>query len=298
VAGVAALGGRAGFIGKVRDDQLGHVFTHDIRSIGVEYDTPPATSGPATARCLVMVTPDAHRTMNTYLGAATGLAAADVQIDLIERSAVTYMEGYLWDPPEAIDALRTSMAAAHGAGRRVAFTLSDPFCVDRHRDEFLDVISEEVDLLFANEHEAQSLFEVDSLDQVIKGVQGICEMAVVTRGPDGCLVVHPDGSFEVPAVPTKVVDTTGAGDLFAAGFLYGITHGFDERRSAELGAKAAAEVISHIGARPEIDLKTLLCPRVPPSYWVRKRSRNRTRPWPVRPFSELATNAYRNPNDS
>ena len=259
VAGVASFGGRAAFIGKVRDDQLGQVFTHDIRSIGVEYRTAPATSGPATARSLIMVTPDAQRTMNTYLGASVGLSVADVDVELVERSAVTYLEGYLWDPPEAIDALRTVIAAAHGAGRRVAFTLSDPFCVDRHRDEFLDLVAEDIDVLFANEHEAASLFQVEDLDTVVERARGLCDVAVVTRGPEGCVVVHPEGSFAVPAAHVdEVVDTTGAGDLFAAGFLYGITHGIDERRSAELGALAAAEVISHIGARPQTPLATLL----------------------------------------
>ena len=259
VAGVASFGGRAGFIGKVRDDQLGRVFTHDIRSIGVEYGTPPATDGPSTARCLILVTPDGERTMNTYLGASVGLAAADVDVDLIERSAITYLEGYMWDPPEAIEALRTAMAIAHGAGRRVAMSLSDPFCVDRHRAEFLDVVAEEVDVLFANEVEVMSMFEADTLDAATKGVQGICDLAAVTLGAAGCLVVTPDAVAHVPAAHVDhVADTTGAGDLFASGFLYGLTHGCSGRRSAQLGARAAAECISHIGARPLIELSRLL----------------------------------------
>lgn len=259
VAGVASFGGTAGFVGKVRDDQLGAVFTHDIRSTGVVYETPPATSGEPTARCLVLVTPDGERTMSTFLGAATGLAAADVDESLVARARITYLEGYLWDPPEAIDALRRAIAVAHEAGRRVAFTLSDPFCVDRHREAFLDLVERDVDVLFANEAEAMSLFRVDDLDDALEAVRGLCDIAAVTRSEHGSVVVSGDETAVVPAVPVdRVVDTTGAGDLYAAGFLYGLARGHELRRCAELGAAAAAEVISHLGARPQVGLASLL----------------------------------------
>lgn len=259
VAGAASFGGAAGFVGKVRDDQLGHVFTHDIRSIGVAYTTPPAAVGPSTARCLVLVTPDAQRTMCTYLGAATGLTADDIDVDLLSRARVTYLEGYLWDPPEAIDALRRAIAVAHAARRRVAFTLSDPFCVDRHRRAFLGLVEREVDMLFANELEILSLFETDDLAKAIEAVRGICEVTVVTRSEHGSIVVADDETVMVSACPVPhVADTTGAGDLYAAGFLYAFAQGMELRRCAELGSLAAAEVISHIGARPQVPLSTFL----------------------------------------
>lgn len=261
VAGVASFGGAAAFIGKVRDDQMGGVFTHDIRSIGVEFSTPPATEGEATARCLVLVTPDAQRTMTTYLGAARRLAAEDIDQDLVSRAQVTYLEGYLWDPPDAISALRQAVAWAHAAGRRVAFSLSDPFCVDRHRDEFLALLDGDVDVLFANEAEAMSLFEVASLDEAIAAVRGRCDVAVLTRGPEGSVVVSGDAVLAVPAAPVnQVVDTTGAGDLYAAGFLFGLTHAADLEACAQLGSIAAAEVISHVGARPQTSLAALAVP--------------------------------------
>ena len=259
VAGVASFGGTAGFVGKVRDDQLGAVFAHDIRSAGVVYDTPPAADGPPTARCLVMVTPDAQRTMSTFLGAATGLAADDVEPALIERARITYLEGYLWDPPEAIDALRRAIAVAHGAGRRVAFTLSDPFCVDRHRDEFLDLICDDVDVLFANEIEILSLFQVDDLKEALERVRDLCDVAAVTRSELGSVVVAGGETIAVPAAPVdRVLDTTGAGDLYAAGFLFGLARREPLQRCAELGGIAAAEVIAHVGARPQVPLASLL----------------------------------------
>lgn len=259
VAGVASFGGNAGFVGKVRDDQLGTVFTHDIRSIGVAYETPPAAAGPPTARCLVFVTPDAQRTMCTFLGAATGLRPDDVDVDLLSRARVTYLEGYLWDPPEAIDALRRAIGVAHAAHRRVAFTLSDPFCVDRHRAEFLSVIESEVDVLFANELEIMSLFETDDLVKAIDAVRDVCELIAVTRSEHGSVVVTGDETIAVPAAPVgQVVDTTGAGDLYAAGFLFGVARDMSLRRCAELGSLAAAEVISHVGARPLVPLSRFL----------------------------------------
>ncbi|MBW3669844.1 MAG: adenosine kinase [Actinobacteria bacterium] len=258
-AGVASFGGTAGFVGKVRDDQLGAVFAHDIRSAGVVFETAPASDGPPTARCLVLVTPDAQRTMSTFLGAATGLAADDVDAALIERAQITYLEGYLWDPPEAIDALRRAIALAHDAGRRVAFTLSDPFCVDRHRHEFLDLVRADVDVLFANEIEILSLFQVDDLKEALERVRDLCDVAAVTRSEHGSVVVSGGDTISVPAVPVaRVVDTTGAGDLYAAGFLYGLARGESLRQCAELGSLAAAEVIAHVGARPQVPLASLL----------------------------------------
>jgi sugar/nucleoside kinase (ribokinase family) len=222
VAGVASFGGRAGFVGKVRDDQLGAVFAHDIRAAGVEYATPFAGSGPATGRCLVLITPDAQRTMNTFLGAAVGLAVADIDPAFIASGAVLFLEGYLWDPPEAISALRVAIDAAESAGRTVAFSLSDPFCVERHRDEFLSLCADHVGLLFANEHEATAMFQTDSLDVALKSLRELSPVVVVTRGPAGSVVLSGGERVDVPAVAgVEVVDTTGAGDLYAAGFLYG-----------------------------------------------------------------------------
>jgi sugar/nucleoside kinase (ribokinase family) len=258
-AGVASFGGAAAFVGKVRDDQLGAVFSHDIRAVGVEFGTPPATDGPATARCLVVVTPDAQRTMSTYLGAATGLSAADIDEDLVARSQVTYLEGYLWDPPEAIGALRRAMAVAHDAGQRVAFSLSDPFCVERHRQEFLQLVEREVDVLFANEAEVMSLLGAASFEEAVEAIAGRCPVAALTRGPLGSVVVQAGSVVEVPAAAVdEVVDTTGAGDLYAAGFLHGLTRGKDLKTCAVLGSVAAAEVISHVGARPEVSLAHLV----------------------------------------
>lgn len=258
VAGVASFGATAAFIGKVRDDQLGQVFAHDIRAAGVQYDVAPATAGAATARCLVLVTSDAHRTMNTFLGAAVGLTPSDVDEALIRRAAVTFLEGYMWDPPEAIDALRLAVTAAKDGGRAVAFTLSDPFCVDRHRDEFLELIASDVDVLFANELEAMSLFKTTSLDDAIDELRSMCPVVAVTRGPAGSLVVSKSGVHEVAAAAVEqVVDTTGAGDLYAAGFLVGYVRGVELERCGRLGSLAASEVISHVGARPEVSLARL-----------------------------------------
>ncbi|HSH61147.1 MAG TPA: adenosine kinase [Acidimicrobiales bacterium] len=254
-AGIASFGGAVAFVGKVRDDELGAVFSHDIRAEGVEYATPPAQSGPTTARCLVLVTPDAQRTMSTYLGAATGLRPDDLDDDVIGRARVTYLEGYLWDPPEAIEALRRAMDVAHAAGRQVAFSLSDPFCVERHRNEFLGLVDDQVDILFANEAEAMSLTGAASLDEAVKSLIGRCQLVAITRGPEGSILVEDDAVIEVPAMPVdEVVDTTGAGDLYAAGFLYGLTHGADAETCASLGGVAAAEVIAHVGARPQVSL--------------------------------------------
>src|SRR5690349_9333555 len=222
--GVASLGARAAFVGKVKDDELGHVFAHDIRAAGVAFDTPPASEGPSTARCYVLVTPDGERTMNTYLGAAQDLHPNDVDPDAVSAAAITYLEGYLWDPPHAKEAFRKAAKIAHDAGRKVALTLSDAFCVGRYRSEFLDLIrTGTVDLVFANESELKSLYETADFDTAAKVLRGDARLAVVTRSEKGCVVASKEAMIEVPAAPIrKMVDATGAGDLFAAGFLFGL----------------------------------------------------------------------------
>jgi sugar/nucleoside kinase (ribokinase family) len=260
-AGLASLGGAAAFVGRVRDDQLGAVFGHDIRASGVEYTTRPARAGDPTGRCLIVVTPDAQRSMGTFLGASAHLGPDDVDPDLVARAQVLYLEGYLWDEPDAKDAFRLAAQVAHAAGNRVAFTLSDGFCVDRHRDEFLELIEDEVDVLFANEVEVCSLYQVDDFDRALQLVNHHCEIAALTRSAKGAVIVSRDEVHVVDAHPVReVVDTTGAGDLFAAGFLYGLTHGFDLGTAGRLGAVAAAEVIGHLGARPETPLAGLAGP--------------------------------------
>jgi sugar/nucleoside kinase (ribokinase family) len=262
MVGAASLGSRAAYVGKVRDDELGRIFAHDIRAAGVGFATPAAEDGPATARCLIFVTPDAQRTMCTYLGACVELGPEDVDRDLIARAAVTYLEGYLWDPPQAKEAFRVAMAAARAAGRRVALTLSDPFCVERHREEFKALVDDHLDILFANEHEVIALYETGGLDEAVAAVRGRCEIAVLTRGPLGSLVVTADAVHEVAAERVEhVVDSTGAGDLFAAGFLHGLTHGEALPDCARLGSLIAAEAISHVGARPQVDLAALAAAR-------------------------------------
>jgi sugar/nucleoside kinase (ribokinase family) len=259
IAGVASLGGRGAYVGKVSDDQLGEVFTHDIRAVGVSFDTEPARGGASTARCLILVTADAQRTMNTFLGACRELGPGDIDPSVIERSKVTYMEGYLWDPPAAKEAFLKASRIARQAGRKTSLSLSDPFCVERHRGEFLELIGAHVDILFANEREICALYEVERLADAIAAVRGRCEIAVVTRSEHGSLVLAGDETYEVAAEPVaKVVDTTGAGDLFAAGFLFGYTHGRALAECARLGSICAAEVISHFGARPETSLQTLV----------------------------------------
>jgi sugar/nucleoside kinase (ribokinase family) len=259
IVGVAGFGARAAFVGKVKDDKLGQAFASDIRKAGVAFDTAPAKDGPSTACCYVMVTPDGERTMNTYLGAAQNLYPADVDADAIAASAITYLEGYLWDPPHAKEAFRKASKIAHDAGRKVALTLSDAFCVGRYRAEFLDLIKTGmVDLVFANESELKSLYETADFDTAAKALRGDAKLAVVTRSEKGCVVISKDDMVAVPAAPiAKLVDATGAGDLFAAGFLFGLARGRDHRTAAQLGAIAAAEVIQHIGARPEVSLKAL-----------------------------------------
>ena len=259
IVGVTSFGARAAFVGKVKDDQLGRVFTHDIRAAGVAFDTPPDADGPSTARCYILVTPDGERTMNTFLGAAQDLHPNDIDADAIAGSAITYLEGYLWDPPHAKEAFLKAAGIAHGTGRRVALTLSDAFCVDRYRAEFLGLIRNgTVDIVFANEHELHSLYQTADFDTAIGALRNDAKLAVITRSEKGCVVVTREHTDAVRAAPIeRVVDATGAGDLFAAGFLVGLSRGADNRTAARLGALAAAEVIAHLGARPETSLKQL-----------------------------------------
>ncbi|HEX2654356.1 MAG TPA: adenosine kinase [Xanthobacteraceae bacterium] len=259
IVGLASFGARAAFIGKVKSDSLGRAFTHDIRAVGVGFDAPPATDGPSTARCYILVTPDGERTMNTYLGAAQNLYPQDVNAELVAASAVTYLEGYLWDPSHAKDAFLKAAAIAHDAKRLVALTLSDAFCVDRWRDEFLHLArSRTVDLIFANEAELKSLYQTADFDTAVAALRKDTSLAVVTRSEQGCLVVTPDQTQAVPAFPIEqLIDTTGAGDLFAAGFLFGLSRNLDHVTSARLGGLAAAEVIQHVGARPQRSLQDL-----------------------------------------
>lgn len=259
-AGVVSLGGTAGFIGRVRDDQLGEVFRHDLQAAGVQFTTPPAADGPATGRCLVLVTPDAQRTMRTYLGAASYLTAADIDRALVTGAQIVYVEGFLWALPEAKEAIVQAMDVAHDAGRLTAFTLSDPVFVETHREEYLDLLDRgAIDVLFANEAEITLLYETDDFDAAADLVRKRCRVAALTRGEKGSVVVAGDETHVVGiAAEGPVVDTTGAGDLYAAGFLYGLTHGADPKRCGEIGAIAAAEVISHIGARPERPLSELV----------------------------------------
>jgi sugar/nucleoside kinase (ribokinase family) len=258
IAGVASFGGRAAYVGKVADDQLGRVFRHDISSAGVAYNVPPADHGVPTGRCLIVVTPDAQRTMSTYLGAGVDLGPEDVDEGVVASAQVVYLEGYLWDPPGAKEAFLKATRAAHAAGRRVSLTLSDPFCVERYREEFLDLVEHHVDILFANELEIMSLYQVERFDDALQHVRGHCEVAALTRSEKGSVIVAGDEVHVIDAAPVaRVVDTTGAGDLYAAGFLYGYTQGMDLARCGRVAARAAAEIISHVGARPEIPLRTL-----------------------------------------
>ncbi|MEL7230317.1 MAG: adenosine kinase [Pseudomonadota bacterium] len=259
-AGLASLGGNAAYLGKVSDDHLGGVFTHDIRAIGVHFDTQPLNGEPPTARSMIFVTPDGERTMNTYLGACVELGPEDVDKDVVAASQVTYFEGYLWDPPRAKDAIRLAAEVAHENKRQVALTLSDAFCVDRYRDEFLDLMrSGTVDLIFANDAELKSLYQTSDLGSAVNAVKEDVAMAAVTLGEKGSMVVSREQTLEVDAHPIeKLEDTTGAGDLYAAGFLYGLTSGRNLRDCARIGGLAAAEVIQHIGPRPQVSLKDLL----------------------------------------
>jgi adenosine kinase len=259
IVGIASLGARTAFIGKVKDDQIGRLYSHDIKAANVAFATTPATDGPATGCSYILVTPDGERTMNTYLGAAQELMPGDIDPAEIAASSIVYLEGYLWDPKNAKDAFLKASQIAHEAGRQVALTLSDKFCVDRYRGEFLDLMrGGTVDLIFANEAELHSLYQTSDFDTALMQLRNDAKLGVVTRSEKGCVVVTKDGVTAVPALPIdKLVDTTGAGDLFAAGFLFGLVRGAGHENAGRLGALAAAEVIQHIGARPQVSLKEL-----------------------------------------
>jgi adenosine kinase len=259
IVGIAGFGGRAAYVGKVKDDQIGRLYTHDIRAAKVAFETPAAAGGPATGCSYILVTPDGERTMNTYLGAAQDLSPADIDPETIAAAAIVYLEGYLWDPKDAKDAFLKASKIAHDAKRQVALTLSDAFCVDRYRDEFLTLMRNgTVDLIFANETELHSLYQTSDFDTALAQLRKDIPLGVVTRSEKGCIVATKDGATAVPACPIeKLVDTTGAGDLFAAGFLFGLVRGAGYENAGRLGALAAAEVIQHIGARPQVSLKEL-----------------------------------------
>src|ERR1700694_5710769 len=259
IVGIANLGARTAYVGKVRDDQIGRLYTHDIRAAGVAFETRPASDGPATGCSYILVTPDGERTMNTYLGAAQELSPHDIDAAQIAASRVIYLEGYLWDPKNAKDAFVKASTIAHQAGRQVALTLSASFCLGRYRGEFLDLMRNgTVDLVFANEAELHSLYQTSDFDTALKQLRADAKGGVVSRSEKGCVVASSDGVIAVPAFPIeKMVDTTGAGDLFAAGFLFGLARDAGHENAGRLGALAAAEVIQHIGARPQTSLKEL-----------------------------------------
>ena len=257
IAGIASFGGKAAYTGKVADDTLGDIFAHDIKTTGVAFTTPRA-EGAHTGRCLVMVTPDAQRTMCTFLGASSSLGVSDVSAEAIQSAGILYLEGYLFDPEPARTAFYTAASIAHEAGRQVALTLSDSFCVDRYREEFKDLVEREIDILFANEDEIKSLYEVDDFDDALQIVREKCDIAALTRSEAGSVIVCGDEVHVIDAAPvSEVVDTTGAGDLYAAGFLFGLSKSLPIKTCGELASMAAAEVISHFGARPEHDLAAL-----------------------------------------
>jgi sugar/nucleoside kinase (ribokinase family) len=259
IVGIASLGARAAYVGKVKDDQIGRMYAHDIRAAGVAFETRPAVDGPATGCSYILVTDDGERTMNTYLGAAQDLVPADIDATEIAAAKIVYLEGYLWDPKSAKEAFVKASKIAHEAGREVALTLSDSFCVDRYRDEFLDLMKKRtVDLVFANQAELHSLYQTSDFDTALRQLREDAKLGIVTRSEKGCVVVSNAGVVAVPAFPVEqIVDTTGAGDLFAAGFLFGLVRGAGHENSGRLGALAAAEVIQHIGARPQVSLKEL-----------------------------------------
>lgn len=259
LAGIAQLGGRAAFIGRVRDDQLGQIFSHDIRSVGATYTTPPATSGPSTARCLILVTPDAQRTMCTYLGASIHLDPADLDLDLVAQAKLLYLEGYLWDSDEAKQAFLAAAETARRHGGQVALSLSDAFCVDRHRQSFQELVDGHVDVLFANEMEITSLYEANSFEQAAEQVRGRCRVAALTRSEAGSLVLSGEEAISIPPYRLgELVDTTGAGDLYAAGFLHGYTRGESLQHCGRLGSLCAGQVVTQLGPRPHTSLPDLV----------------------------------------
>jgi len=258
LAGIAQLGGRAAFIGRVRDDQLGAIFAHDIRSVGARFETPPAVEGPATARCLILVTPDAQRTMCTYLGASVGLDPRDLDLDLVRQARVLYLEGYLWDSDEAKQAFLAAAEVARASGGEVALSLSDAFCVDRHRQSFQELVDGHVDLLFANEMEITSLYQADSFEEAAAEVRGRCRIAALTRSEQGSVLLRGEETLTIPPYRLgELVDTTGAGDLYAAGFLHAYCQGQTIEACGRLGSLCAGQVVTQLGPRPQADLKAL-----------------------------------------
>jgi sugar/nucleoside kinase (ribokinase family) len=258
LAGIAQLGGRAGFIGRVRDDQLGQIFAHDIRSVGARFDTPAATAGPSTARCLILVTPDAQRTMCTYLGASVGLDPADLDLELVAQAKVLYLEGYLWDSDEAKAAFIAAAEVARAHGGEVALSLSDAFCVERHRDSFLELVDGHVDILFANEMEITALYKANRFEAAAEQVRGRCRLAALTRSEQGSLVLCGEARHAIaPFQLGPLLDTTGAGDLYAAGFLHAYTQGKDPKACGRLGSLCAGQVVTQLGPRPQADLRAL-----------------------------------------
>ncbi len=258
MAGLASFGGKAAFIGKVADDEFGKIFKHDINAIGVTFDSAAVAGGDPTARCLILVTPDGERTMNTYLGISTDLDIHQVDPALIRDSGIVYLEGYLFDKPAAKAAFREAVTIANAAGRQVALTLSDAFCVGRHRAEFLDLIRSGIAILFANESEITALYETTNFDEAARRAAADTKLAALTRSEKGSIIISGGSSIAIPVAPVaKVIDSTGAGDLYAAGFLFGISQGYDLEKSGRLASLAAAEIISHVGARPETSLADL-----------------------------------------
>lgn len=259
LAGMASLGSACAFIGKVRDDELGAIFTHDLRSVGVRFQTKPATQGPGTGRCLVMVTQDAQRTMTTYLGACSHVREEDIDPALISNADITYVEGYLWDDPATKQAIRKAISIAKQSTKKVSLTLSDRYCVERHREEFHAMVKESVNVLFSNEPEIMALTQTKTVEDAIAAMRNQCPLAVITRSEKGCIILQGDQTVEVPGVFVRnVVDTTGAGDLFAAGFLYGYVRGWELEQCGALGNRCGAEIIQHIGARSQFPLNKLL----------------------------------------
>ncbi|MEC8215228.1 MAG: adenosine kinase [Cyanobacteriota bacterium] len=264
MVGIAQLGGKAGFIGRVRNDQLGEIFSHDIRAVGARFDTPAATSGATTARCLIYVTPDAERTMCTFLGASTQLEPEDLDLSMVREAKVLYLEGYLWDSPAAKRAFIAAAEACRDSGGQVALSLSDGFCVDRHRESFLDLVNGHVDVLFANDVEIMSLYETDDFDTAVQQVSGCCRVAALTRGAKGSVVLSGDQRWDIGIVSLgDLLDTTGAGDLYAGGFLHGYTQGESLERCGELGALCAGQIVTQLGARPQVSLKQLAATQLP-----------------------------------
>ncbi|HSM40159.1 MAG TPA: adenosine kinase [Afifellaceae bacterium] len=256
-AGVASFGGRAAFIGKVASDEAGGFFRHDMKSTGIAFPTADLTTGISTGRSMILITPDTERTMNTFLGACQELTPQDIDRETVEGAAITYLEGYLWDPPKAKEAFVEASLIAHGAGRKVAITLSDSFCVDRYRDEFLELMrTGKVDIVFANNHEVLALYQTSDFDAAVEALSEDVSLAAVTMGAEGSMVVDGSKRVRVPAPPVdEIVDKTGAGDLFASGFLHGLARGASHAECAALGSIAAGEILKHVGARPQHSLK-------------------------------------------